>query len=275
MASPFAVSSASAADYPAFARLFPELAVPDPVPSAERFAESIAPQAIFLRDGDAIVGYAWARPRGERLHIVHVIADPAQRRRGVGRALMDALAARGRAAGFRRWMLNVKAENIAARELYARCGMQVVLEGVSLRLAWTDVSRLAPSPGVTTRPLAPADDARFEDALGLTRGDFSGSRTLPGRVFVGAEAEGRAVGCVAFDPSFPGASVFRVSAREHARALLDAIRPHALPEHDRLMVFAEGDPALEAALLAAGAGVILRVLRMEGDLPPPLASMAI
>jgi GNAT superfamily N-acetyltransferase len=273
--STFAVSSASAADYPSFARLFPELVVPDPVPSVERFAESIAPQAIFVRDGDAVVGYAWARPRGARLHIVHVITDPAYRRRGVGRALMDALAERGRAAGFRRWMLNVKPENVAARELYAQCGMQVVLEGVSLRLAWADVPRLASSAGVTTRPLAPADDARFEDALGLTRGDFSASRTLPGRVFVGAEVEGRAVGCVSFDPSFPGASVFRVSAPEHARAVLEAIRPHALPEHDRLMVFTEGDPALEAALLAAGAGVILRVLRMEGDLPPALAAMAI
>lgn len=266
MASPFTVSSASAADYPAFARLFPELVVPDPVPSAERFAESIAPQAILLHDGDAVVGYAWARPRGERLHVVHVITDPAHRRRGVGRALMDTLAERGRAAGFRRWMLNVKPENVAARELYARCGMKVVLEGLSVRLAWADVSRLAPSLGVTTRPLAPADDARFEDALGLTRGDFSVSRALPGRVFVGAEAGGQAVGCVAFDPSFPGASVFRVKAPEHARTLLEAIRPHALPEHDCLLVFAEGDPAFEAALLAAGAEVVLRVLRMEGDL---------
>jgi ribosomal-protein-alanine N-acetyltransferase len=275
MASPFTVSSASAADYPAFARLFLELVVPDPVPSAERFAESIAPQAILLRDGDAVVGYAWARPRGERLHIVHVITDPAHRRRGVGRALMDALAGRGRAAGIRRWMLNVKPENVAARELYVGCGMQVVLEGVSVRLAWADVARLPPSPGVETRSLAPADDARFEDALGLTRGDFTVSRALPGRVFVGAEADGRAVGCVAFDPSFPGASVFRVSAPGHARALLEAIHPHALPQHDRLLVFSEGDPALAAALLGAGAEVVLRVLRMEGDIPPPLAPMAI
>ena len=266
MASPFTVSSGSAADYPTFARLFPELAVPDPVPSAEYFVEAIAPHAIFLRDGDEVVGYAWSRPRGERLHVVHVIVDPAHRRRGVGRALMDALAERGRAAGFRRWMLNVKPENVAARELYARCGMGVVLEGVSLRLAWADVARLAPPPATMTRALAPTDDPRFEDALGLARGDLTACRASPGRVFVGVETEGRPVGCAALDPRFPGAPLLRVRPPEHARAVLEGLRPHALPEHDHLFTFVEDDPALEGVLTSAGAEVILRVLRMEGDM---------
>jgi ribosomal protein S18 acetylase RimI-like enzyme len=266
VASPFTVSPGTAADYPAFTRLFPELAVPDPVPSAERFAVAIAQQAIFLRDVDAVVGYAWARPRGERLHVVHVITDPAHRRRGVGRALMNALAERGRAAGLRRWMLNVKPENTAARELYTRCGMQVVLEGASLRLAWADVARLEPAPGVTVRPLEPADDAHFEDALGLARGDLSACRALPGRVFLGAELGGTPVGCVAFDPSFPGAPLLRVRSPEHARALLEGIRPHAQPEHDRVFAVVEGDAALEAALVAGGAEVVLRTLRMEGNI---------
>lgn len=100
----FVMSDATATDYEAFVGLFPELAVPDPLPSAERFAEVVAPQAIFARDGDAIVGYAWSRPRGERLHVVHVITDPAHRRRGVGRALMFELLRRARVAGLRRWM---------------------------------------------------------------------------------------------------------------------------------------------------------------------------
>jgi GNAT superfamily N-acetyltransferase len=266
MTSRFTVSSGTAGDYPVFARLFPELAVPDPVPSADRYAGGIAPQAIFLRDGDVVVGYAWARPRGERLHVVHVITDPAHRRRGVGRALMDALAERGRAAGHSRWMLNVKPENTAARELYTRCGMQVVLEGVLLRIAWADVARIAPAPAVAVRPLGPADDPRFEEALGLARGDLSVCRSTPGRVFVGAEAGGTPVGCVAFDPAFPGAPLVRARAREHVRALLEGVRPHALPQHDHLHAFVEGDPALDASLVAAGAQVIMRTLRMEGDI---------
>src|ERR1039457_4475830 len=94
------VVRASADDYAEFARLFPELAVIEPTPSAERFAEVIAPDTFFLREGDKAVGYAWSRARGQQLHVVHVVVDPAHRRRGVGRALMTAIAEQGGAAGF-------------------------------------------------------------------------------------------------------------------------------------------------------------------------------
>ncbi len=263
--SPLTVSPALAADYPAFARLFPELAVPEDTPSADRFAQTIAPDAIVLRDGDGVVGYAWARPRGEQLHVVHLIADPAHRRRGVGRALMAAVAERGRGAGFRRWMLNVKPENVAARALYERCGLRVVLASVSMRVAWADVSRIAPATGVVARRLPPADDARFEDAFALSRGELSAFRAL-GRILVAAEDTGGAVGVIAFDPSYPDAVLLRAVVPAHARALLDGIRPHALPDHDHLHVVVEGDPALETTLTAAGAQAVIRALRMEGDI---------
>ena len=81
--SSFLISDATAADYPAFVRLFPELEVVDPVPSAERFAEVIVPQSVFAREGHAIVGFGWSKPRGERLYVVNLIADPAHRRRGI------------------------------------------------------------------------------------------------------------------------------------------------------------------------------------------------
>lgn len=266
MSSGFVISNATAADYPAFVRLFPELAVHDPIPSAERFAETIAPQAIFAREGDTIVGYASWRPRGERLHVVHVITDPAHRRRGVGRVLMLDLSKRARAAGLRRWMLNVKPENDAALKLYAACGMQTVLESVQLRLAWVDIAKLpTPPAGATTGSLAPSDDRRVEDALGLAPGDFSACRATPGRVFLGAMVDGVPVGCVAFDPAFPGAPVLRARSPGHARAILESLRPHAPPQHDRLFMFLEGDPALESILVGVGAEVMLRVLRMEGD----------
>ncbi len=260
------VSGAAAADHPAFARLFPELAVPDPLPSAERFAEVIAPGAIFARDGEAIVGYAWSRPRGDRLHVCHVVVDPAHRRRGVGRALMIELSKRARAAGLRRWMLNVKPENVAARKLYAACGMAVVLESVQLRLAWADVAKLpAPPAGAATSALGAADDARVELALGLAPGDLSSCRLTPGRVFVGVALDGAPVACAAFDPAFPGAPVLRARSAACARAVLEGLLPHALPEHQAFFLFLEGDPVLESVLTGVGAQVTMRVLRMEGD----------
>jgi ribosomal protein S18 acetylase RimI-like enzyme len=263
----WSVSPALPADYPAFARLVPELGVPDPTPSPERFARMIAPHALVLRDGDEVLGYLWARPRGGRMHVVHVITDPAHRGRGVGRALMAATADRSRAAGFRRWMLNVKPENAAARALYERCGMHVAFASVSMRIAWIDVPRMPAPAGIAVHMLAPADDARFEDALALLPGEIASQRALEGRVLVGAEDATGPVGIAVFDPSYPGAGLFRVRAPEHARALLDGIRPYALPAHDHLHLLVEGDPVLEAVLTAAGAETVMHMLRMEGEIP--------
>lgn len=262
----FTLSSAFPADYEAFAALFPELAVPDPIPSRERFAEGIAPDAIFIRDGSVVAGYAWARPRADRLHVVNVITAPAYRRRGVAHALMDAVAARGRAAGLARWMLNVKPENVAARALYERCGMHVVFASVLMHLPWAHVARMPSAAGASACDLALADDARFEDALSLTRGEITSFRA-PGRVVVGVEDPAGPAGFAAFDPAFPGASAFRVRAPAHARPLLDALRPYALREHDHLLLLVEGNPDLEAMLHATGAHAVMRTLRMEGDIP--------
>ncbi len=262
----FELSAASTADYPAFARLFTELAVPEAAPSAKRFAEAIAPDAMFLREREAVIGYAWARRRGDSLHVVHVVVAASHRGRGAGRALMNAVAARGRALGLQRWMLNVKPENLKARALYERCGMCVVHESASIRFAWAHTSRLANAPSVTTRVLAAADDEAFETALSLSRGELDGFRTTLARTVVGGEVAGAPVGVLAFDPSLPGASPFRLRAPEHARPLLEALRPHSRAEHDFLFAFVEGDPALESCLLAAGGRAVMRALRMEGEI---------
>jgi GNAT superfamily N-acetyltransferase len=267
--SPVVVSDAAVADYPAFARLFPELAVVDPLPTADHFAGLIVPQSIVARDGEAIIGFAWPRPRGTQWHVVVVIVDPAHRRQGVGRALMQELAKRGRAMGFGRWTLRVKPENLAARNLYESCGLRTVLEGVKLRVAWTHLAKLpAPPDGTTASALAVSDDARFEHALDLPPGEISSYRVMrPGRHFVGASTNGVPVAWVAFDPALPGAPGLWARSAGCARAVLEALlphAPHALPGHDRLFVYLEGDPALEAALVGAGADVTMRMLRMEG-----------
>ena len=206
--------------------------------------------------------------RGEWFHVVHVVVASTHRARGVGRALMNAMRERARAAGLERWMLNVKPDNVAAHALYERCGMRAAHESTSLRFSWADTDRLAPSPHVTTRVLESADDAAFESALSLSRGELEGFRTVLARTVIGAELEGRAVGVLAFDPSMPGAAPFRVRAPEYARALLEALRPiaRARAEHDHVFTFIEGDPVLQAALEAAGARPVLRVLRMAGQI---------
>jgi GNAT superfamily N-acetyltransferase len=260
---------ASEADYPTFVRLFPELEVPDATPSIETFVTLIVPGAIVLCDGDTSVGYAWGRRRGDRFHVVHVIVDPAHRRRGVGRLLMETLARRARGAGFTRWMLNVKPENVGARVLYERCGMRVAHDAVSMRIAWGDVARLPHAGEVSTRQLTPADDARYEEALGAPRGEIASYRAL-GRITAGIETAGPShipLGFLGFEPTFPGVSPFYVRAPAHAHGLLESVRPHALPNLDYLFIFVEANPALESAFAAAGARPAMRLLRMEGDIP--------
>ncbi len=264
--SSFSVSNATADDYPAFVQLYPELGVVHPLPPLEHFAQVIAPDSILVRDGDAVVGFGWARPRRGQLYVVSVIADPAHRRRGVGRRVMQELAKRGHAAGFRRWMLRVKPENVAARRLYGSCGMRDDLEGAQLRMAWADLVKLpSSSPDTTAGPIGPADDRRFEHALGLPPGEFSTYRGTPGRVFMGAEAGDVPIACVASATASSGAPL---SARSPAaaRAVLEGLAAHASPEGDGLFVTVEGNPELEAALVVAGATVTMRFLRMEGDL---------
>ncbi len=260
----FDVSPATAADYPVFLRLFAELGVPEGPPSSEKFASVVAPGTIFLRERSLVVGYAFVRPRAGALHVVHLVTDPAHRRRGVARALMLAIAARARASGFVRWMLNVKPDNAGARALYEACGMHVSFASVSMLLRWGDLERFGPPRGAA-RELLPPDDAPFEQALGLPAGEISAVRNFRERVLLGVDdAEGPA-GYGAFDVTFPGLSPFYVRSPAHLRALLDAVRLRA--RHDHVRVFVEDNAELERVFELAGAEPVLRVLRMEGDVP--------
>ncbi len=268
MSPPLRVSPATPADYPACARLFVELEVPDAVWSAERFAELVAPDAIVLRaEDDAVVAYAWGRPRGDRFHVMHVAVDPLCRGRGAGRLLMTTLAARARALGLSRWMLNTKPENVVAQALYGRFGMSVTFASASVQLAWSDVAHLEDAAGVHARELGPGDDAAFERACGLGAGEIGSLRKI--RIVLGAENEHGPVAFCSIDPELPGVSPLRVASPSFARTLLEAARAHALEGQSYIRIFAEGDPALEEALTRAGGTVVLRVIRMEGDVPPP------
>jgi ribosomal protein S18 acetylase RimI-like enzyme len=72
-----------------FVRLFAELAIPDPVPSAETFVRTIAPQMRVACDGNDAVGYITWRAYGETAHVVQLAVDPAARGRRIGERLLE------------------------------------------------------------------------------------------------------------------------------------------------------------------------------------------
>jgi ribosomal protein S18 acetylase RimI-like enzyme len=252
-------------DHDAYTRLFTELAVPEAPQSRDRFVSSMREDVLVAEDDEGIVSLVWARARGGLWHIVHLMSDPRRRRRGVGRALLLAAAARGRSLGHQRWMLNVKPENVAARALYESVGMVEVMASAVVKLGWRDVERLPAADGVVVGPVA--DDVDAVPALQLLPGELAAARSLPGRAFVEARRDGGLVGVAGFDAAFSGSPLFRVVDLGVARPLLAALAPHARARDDALRVYIEGQPALRDALVGVGGDVVMRVLRLEGDLP--------
>ena len=82
--------------------------------------------AMFLaEDAAAAVGIAFGlvdRERADRAHLGGMWVDPAGRRRGVGRALVDAVLAWARERGFAAVVLWVTEGNAEAEALYERMG---------------------------------------------------------------------------------------------------------------------------------------------------------
>ena len=113
------------------------LSSPAPVPGPERpfFDEKTRPEDVLVAVvAGAIAGYVRLARKTKLAASDHVLAvkgiavDPAYRRRGVGRALVDAAAREARTRGARRLTLHVLAHNEAAVALYESAGF--VVEGV-------------------------------------------------------------------------------------------------------------------------------------------------
>jgi ribosomal-protein-alanine acetyltransferase len=80
-----------------------------------------------LRGDDAtLVGFASGRLLAGTAHVLRLTVDPMLRRRGHGRALLDALVAWAAAEGADEVTLEVRAGNAAAVALYAGAGFAVV-----------------------------------------------------------------------------------------------------------------------------------------------------
>jgi GNAT superfamily N-acetyltransferase len=249
------VRRARLSDHATYARLFRELGTDDAIWDEARFEREMMPTMVVADD----VGYAFFVVIGDSAHVSHIAVSPDARRRGVATALMHAIAERARGAGCTTWRLNVKVTNAGAIAFYERLGLARAFESVALKIAW----RLVPEGPNEGRSIEPGDDERVERALEMLPGQLAQARAAR-RIPIVVERDGAIAGAT-FDPTFPGASVFR--APPHlAVPLLRAMRAHALPEHDFVGVKIEDQADTARALIDLGALVRFRMFHMVGTL---------
>lgn len=265
---PMRIRPATAADYPVFERLFPELRTGDATSSPRVWARDLAPQSLVLeREGD-VAGYVYFQVLDGLGYIRHVVVDPNHRRAGVGLALLEEVARRLRAVGIERWCLNVKPDNEPAIRLYARLGMATQYACVAMRMAWDIVERLpSADPHLLVGAARAEDDAAAEVAFGLPRGLLAKQRKMAGARILAAHEGESIVGVAVFFPAFPGAYPFRAREAAHARALLAAMRPHADAGKAWVQLVFEDAPDLAAAFEDAGARRHMEFVHLRGEVP--------
>jgi ribosomal-protein-alanine N-acetyltransferase len=78
---------------------------------------------VLRGEGGAVLGFASGRMLADEAHVLRLTVAPALRRRGHGRALLDALVAWATGQGAGAVTLEVRAGNAAARALYVGAGL--------------------------------------------------------------------------------------------------------------------------------------------------------
>lgn len=81
---------------------------------------------LALDAAGAVAGYAGLDLAGDTADVMTVATAPTHRGRGVGRLLLHELVRRARAHGVEAVLLEVRADNDAARRLYDRAGFEVI-----------------------------------------------------------------------------------------------------------------------------------------------------
>jgi GNAT superfamily N-acetyltransferase len=264
------IRPATIADHPTFVRLYPALGVDDPVPDETRWARDLVPGSVLAEEDGVPLGVLWANALGHMGYVRIVIVTDEARGRGVGRALMEHARRDLRAQGCTHWCLNVKEENTPARSLYAKCGFAQAYVSTRVRFRWDAVPRLPPSPpNVTAREVDTTEDAAVERTIDMPAGWFAQARSQKMHLFLRLVDPSRPDDIVAFarfTPSFPGSFPFHAPDTRLARALLEAMHPHALPAHHDLGLIIENNPALTQLLLEAGAVHSFDMLHLRGEL---------
>lgn len=90
-----------------------------------RHADTIA---LMAHEADAPNGLAVMQFGDERAHLVLLCVQPALRRRGIGRSLMDWLLQSARVAGIEAVDLELRADNAAALAFYRRLGFAETMQ---------------------------------------------------------------------------------------------------------------------------------------------------
>lgn len=262
------IRPARADDYDTFARLFPELDVPDRTPERGRWEADFVPASWIAEDAEGAKGVVYVNVLEDTGYVRMIMVDPAARRRGIGRALMKTAEARFREAGCTSWCLNTYPHNAKAIALYESLGLRRVHEMIVMQLPWRALEGVAPAPGVRVRAPAPEEDARIEAATRILKGQLAALRPRQGRFpfVMEDEATAEVLGAAVMDPAFPGASPFRVMRPELTATLLLGMRPLARPELDHLNLPTEAQPEVAEALRALGAKEHMRVQHMRGAL---------
>jgi len=251
-----------------FVRLFPELGVDDPVPPLERWWAEMAPDTTFIELDGQVVAYGYAQALSRTGYVRHVIVDPQVRRRGLGRAMMSALASSLRGRGCERWELNVRSDNVPAIALYESLGMAARYTTWVLRLPRERVRRLPRrDQPVRIAAIAPGLDARLEQRFAIAPGLLASLRNRSGQRLVLAGEDVAPLGAARFDPHYPGCFPFCAEDAGVARAMLEAVLPEVPADKPWIQVVVERDQRLARALTDAGAKLHFEIVHMEGALP--------
>jgi len=261
---------ATPADYPDFARLFPELGTGDTPPGRDAWVARQAPTTLMHEEDGEVVAYTFYEVMQDLAYVRNVVVDPGFRGRGLGGEVMRRLADHLRALGCTRWCLNVTPSNEPALRLYRGVGMLTAYRSTALRFDWDVVDRLpADDIPLKTCGIAASEEPAIEAAFDLPPGQLAVLRANPARVHLRlsdpANPDDLGLGFASFDPHFPGAYPLRVARPGLAPALLHALRPHAR-DGDFMQLVVEDDDALTARLLAAGARLRLELVHLRGSL---------
>lgn len=260
-------------DYPHYVRLFAEMGVPEAPPGAAEWAAAYMERTLMMGEPEP-VAYAYYDVLPACGYVRNIVVASEHRRRGLGRAMMGALAGRFSELGCTEWRLNVKDDNHAAIALYQACGMAEAYRASSLFMPVDAIARLPEAPiEVRVQPLAPERDAGCEGLFDMPRGLMTSLRDRPGAelyevVSVEPRARAECLAVTRFTPGMPGAFPFRLTRADVARPLLEFLAARIAPGNTRPMILAcEDQPELVAALRAAGAEVSMEIIHMRGRLP--------
>ena len=255
------VRAARPDDYEAWLGFWRELGITGTPPDHERWSTGVMPNTIFLEEGGELAAYNLSFAFGARGDVRQIAVAPAYRRRGVGKQLMAAVAAKLRAAGCTDWRLEVRADNAPAITLYRAAGMLPLRDLYIVRISREACERFA-ARGLIVTPVIPADDARLEAAFGLGAGQVQRWRTFRPQcpiVRIGFAALAQINREFAADHGllFP----FEAPDENHAAALIAEALP-GMPSAYELQV---ARPAY-ATLIAAGARDVEHLVEFAGQL---------